>query len=111
MAGNLSQQKPFLAGKKIIVAGAGVAGLAFAIALRKQWSALTSSLGSSVDPITIVVYERDNKELATDREGYSLSIRSEPYCPGMQALSKLELLEPMLRASLTGTKNDSGRFT
>jgi 2-polyprenyl-6-methoxyphenol hydroxylase-like FAD-dependent oxidoreductase len=110
MAGTSSQQNHFLAGKKIIVAGAGIAGLSFAIALRKQWSALMSSLGSSLDPLTIVIYERDPKRPATDAEGYSLSIRSDRYSGGMQALSKLGLLEPMLRASLTGIRNDSGGF-
>jgi 2-polyprenyl-6-methoxyphenol hydroxylase-like FAD-dependent oxidoreductase len=110
MATMSSQQKPFLAGKRIIVAGASIAGLSFAIALRKQWTTLTSHHSPPLDPLTIVIYERDNQKLAADRDGYSLSIRSDPYSGGMQALHKLGLLEPMLRASLTGAKNDSGGF-
>lgn len=110
MAGTCSPQKPFLAGKKIIVAGAGIAGLSFVTALRKQWSTLTFHLGASLDPLTIVMYERDSKPLSTDQEGYSLSIRSDPYSGGMQALHKLGLLESMLRASLTGDEPSNSGF-
>lgn len=110
MAATSSQPNPFLAGKKIIVAGAGIAGLSFTIALRKQWSALISSLGSSLAPLTIIIYEREPKKLTTDPEGYSVSIRSDPYSGGIQALSKLGLLEPMLRVSLTGIQTDNGGF-
>jgi 2-polyprenyl-6-methoxyphenol hydroxylase-like FAD-dependent oxidoreductase len=110
MAGAYPEQKPFLAGKKVIVAGAGIAGLSFVIALRKQWSALKPDSGPSIEPLTVVIYERDTKQLSTDREGHSLSIRSDPYSGGVQALSKLGLLEPMLRASITGTKNDNSGF-
>ena len=110
MASTYSKQRSFLPGKKVIVAGAGIAGLSFAVALRKQWSTLSTNPGASIDPIIIVIYERDSKKLATDRDGYSLSIRSDPYSGGMQALQKLGLLEPMLRASLTGTETSNSGF-
>ncbi|RYC54510.1 hypothetical protein CHU98_g11698 [Xylaria longipes] len=47
----------YLSGKKIVVAGAGVAGLAFAITLRKLWS-------PSVELPVVVIYDRDAKELS-----------------------------------------------
>ncbi|KAI0466269.1 putative monooxygenase [Xylaria cf. heliscus] len=45
----------YLSGKKVVVAGAGVAGLAFAIALRKLWP-------RSIEPPVVVIYDRDPKE-------------------------------------------------
>jgi 2-polyprenyl-6-methoxyphenol hydroxylase-like FAD-dependent oxidoreductase len=110
MAGTDYEQKPFLAGEKILIVGAGIAGLSFAIALRKQWSIFTINPGFPIEPLKIVIYERDNKQAASDREGYSLSIRSDTYSGGMQALRKLGLLEPMLRASLNGTKDHNSGF-
>jgi 2-polyprenyl-6-methoxyphenol hydroxylase-like FAD-dependent oxidoreductase len=110
MAGKVSQQQPFIAGKKIIIAGAGIAGLAFAISLRKQWPASSASPESSNNPPTIIIFERDIKQSAIDREGYSLSIRGDPFSGGMQALHKLGLLEPMLRASLTGVGDKKSGF-
>jgi 2-polyprenyl-6-methoxyphenol hydroxylase-like FAD-dependent oxidoreductase len=108
MASPYPQATPFLAGQKIIIAGAGLAGLSFAIALQKQWSASKTNPGPSPSPPTIVIYERDPAPRSTDREGYSLSIRSDPYSGGMQALRSLGLLEPVLRASLTGHNPPSG---
>lgn len=110
MEANSSPPNHFAAGKKIIVAGAGIAGLSFIVALRKQWCSLTPSHGTSLAPITITVYERDTKEISVEREGYSLSIRSDVYSGGMQALNKLGLLESMLRVSVTGTREERGGF-
>ncbi|KAK9320569.1 hypothetical protein V1517DRAFT_205173 [Lipomyces orientalis] len=94
----------FAAGMRIIVAGAGIAGLSFVIALRKQ--RLTSCTH-----ITVTVYERDPREVSIEREGYSLSIRSDGLSGGMQALNKLGLLDSMPAASYTGSQGNAGGFT
>lgn len=96
----------FLAGKKIIVAGAGMAGLSFTIALRKKWSAQAATLPN----VSITMYERDTKENTIGREGYSVSIRADSYSGGMQALKKLALLEMAVQVSLIGTKDDDRGF-
>src|SRR2546423_391310 len=93
----------FAAGKTIVVAGAGIAGLSFVLALRRKWP-------SSEIPPKIIIYERDAQEGGIEREGYSLSIRSDGASGGMQALQKLGLLESMLRVSITGIQNDRGGF-
>jgi 2-polyprenyl-6-methoxyphenol hydroxylase-like FAD-dependent oxidoreductase len=109
MAASSSTSSHFLAGKKIIVAGAGLGGLSFILALHKQWISTSSSLGFP-SPLIITVYERDKKFAGLSREGYSLSIRSDGLSGGMQALHKLGLLEAMLRVSIAGTKGDQGAF-
>lgn len=96
----------FAAGKRIVVAGAGIAGLAFAVALRKQWAAMPPSL----TPPVITLYERDPKDFGVEREGYSISIRSDGNSAGLQALQKLGLLDTMLSQSITGIQKDPGTF-
>lgn len=96
----------FAAGKKIVVAGAGIAGLAFAAALRKQWAPHPPSL----TPPTIILYERDPKDFGAEREGYSISIRSDGNTAGLQALQKLGLLDTMLSQSITGIQENPGTF-
>lgn len=56
-----------LEGKDIVVAGAGVAGLAFALNLQKQW-------GGNGRPPTVVVYDRDKREVDLRRQGYSQTL-------------------------------------
>ncbi len=41
----------FLSGKKVVVAGAGMAGLSFALALRKRWP-------SNLEPPLVTIYDR-----------------------------------------------------
>jgi 2-polyprenyl-6-methoxyphenol hydroxylase-like FAD-dependent oxidoreductase len=103
MEGETTERTHFAAGKTIVVAGAGIAGLSFAVALRKKWP-------SSETPPKIIIYERDAEEGGVEREGYSLSIRSDGASGGMQALQKLGLLESMLRVSITGIQGDRGGF-
>src|SRR6266699_1055777 len=81
----------FLAPGKIIVAGAGMAGLAFVIALRKQWTS------SSAMP-EVVIYDRDTRKVGVGREGYSLSLSED----GLVALRDLGLLEPTLDRAILG---------
>jgi 2-polyprenyl-6-methoxyphenol hydroxylase-like FAD-dependent oxidoreductase len=93
------QGKHHLSGQTIAIAGAGIAGLSFAIALTKQWSA-------PEPPPTVIIYERDSAEDALGREGYSLSLRSDPP-GGIQALQKLGVLDTMTEASIKNTAASS----
>ncbi|KIW06407.1 uncharacterized protein PV09_02860 [Verruconis gallopava] len=101
----MEQQRHFLSGKTIVVAGAGVAGLSFAIALRKLWNEET--FGPS--PI-LRVFERDTEEVAIGREGFSLSLRSDNGAEGLQTLKKLGILDDMIKVSITGLEH-KGSFT
>lgn len=93
--------KPLIAGKKLLITGAGIAGLAFPLALHKQWPTEFKS-----EFPTITIYERDSLETLIGREGYSISIRGDALAGGMQALHKMGLLDEMLEVSLTGRDDD-----
>lgn len=92
-----------LAGKHIIVAGAGIAGLSFARALERYWP-------GHVPKPRVTLYERREKVVSPDREGYSMSIRSDAMSGGMQALQKLGILDDVLAASITGQHGGAGSF-
>jgi 2-polyprenyl-6-methoxyphenol hydroxylase-like FAD-dependent oxidoreductase len=83
----------FLSGKKIIVAGGGIAGFAFVIALRKLWDV-------SLPPPQITVFERDQREPDPQREGYSLSLNGTDKDGGLVALQDLGLLQETLACSI-----------
>lgn len=87
----------FLADKDIIVIGGGVAGPAFALALRQQWP---ESLAQSRPRIKI--FERDSHEDRVGREGYTLSLRNDGMSGGVQTLDKLGLYEKVVEVSVTG---------
>ncbi|KAL2111772.1 hypothetical protein VUR80DRAFT_9334 [Thermomyces stellatus] len=95
-----SQRSHFLSGKTVIIAGAGMAGLSFAIALRKCWDA-------SLDPPTIRIYERDTREAAEGRQGYSLSLAGYDETGGLYALKQLGLLDEILSHAVSGLDGDS----
>jgi 2-polyprenyl-6-methoxyphenol hydroxylase-like FAD-dependent oxidoreductase len=63
----MSNGPHFLSGRHIVVAGAGIAGLSFVVALRKLWL-------TGVPPPRITIFERDSEHDALGREGYSLSL-------------------------------------
>ncbi|KAH8890034.1 FAD/NAD(P)-binding domain-containing protein [Thozetella sp. PMI_491] len=92
----------FLSGKKIVVAGAGMAGLAFALSLEKLWP-------SNLDPPQITVYERDTKAAAVGREGYSLSLAGFDETGGLAVLRDLGLIDKILQAAILGM-GDTGSF-
>ncbi|KAL1855066.1 3'-5' RNA exonuclease complex component [Paecilomyces lecythidis] len=103
-----SPRKPLIAGKNVIIVGCGIAGLAFPLALRKQWPE------EYIDEFpNVTIYERDCRETHPGREGYSISIRGDNMGSGIQTLHKMGLLERMLQVSITGTsKSESkGKFT
>jgi 2-polyprenyl-6-methoxyphenol hydroxylase-like FAD-dependent oxidoreductase len=89
----------FLAGRTVVVAGAGIAGLSFATALRKQWP-------SNLKPPKITIYERDTKDVAMDREGYSLSLAGHDETGGLVALKDLGLLDQILGHAILGLEGD-----
>jgi protoporphyrinogen oxidase len=60
MEGETTKRTHFVAGKTIVVAGAGISGLSFAIALRQRWP-------SSETPPKIIIYERDAEEGGVER--------------------------------------------
>ncbi|KAI1149781.1 putative monooxygenase [Nemania diffusa] len=97
----------FLSGKKIAVAGAGVAGLSFAIALRKLWP-------PSIEPPVVVIYDRDTRESSVGRQGYSLSLHGTDRESGLYALQQLGLLDEIIDLSVFREQEQSqgtGYFT
>lgn len=101
---NIGRSSNCVSGKKVIISGAGISGLSFAISLRKQWA----SQSPTIPPPLITIYERDSAVPDASRQGYSISIRSDT--GGMQALQKMGLLDTMLAASITGTQEAPGGF-
>lgn len=98
-----SVTKPWVAGKRIIIAGAGMGGLAFARAMDKVWA-------SDFQKPQIIIYERDAKAVPVERNGYSMSIRSDASSGGMQALHKLGLLDDALRNMSTPDEGGAMRL-
>ena len=96
----------FLSNKTLLIAGAGLSGLSFALALRKHLQTLPPS--SLPQPPTLLIYEREPRDLPPGREGYSISIRSDARSGGIQALQKLGLLDRALDASIMGLGNSDG---
>ncbi|PKY07890.1 putative monooxygenase [Aspergillus campestris IBT 28561] len=79
----------FLEGKDIVVAGAGVAGLAFALNLQKQW-------GDNARPPRVVVFDRDKREVDLRRQGYSQTLSGIKEDTGLVVLKQLGLLGKVL---------------
>lgn len=96
----------FLNDKRIIISGAGISGLTFAYSLHKLWPSASSS---SPPPLTL--YERDPCTVPPNREGYSLSLRSDRPTAGIQTLQKMGLLDRMIEVSITGLggKDEEGK--
>ena len=92
----------FLEGKTIIIAGAGIAGSAFVIALRKLWD-------PRLKEPTIILYDRDSPDVTAQREGYTLSLAGYDNSGGLVALKKLGLLEDALEKAVSGL-NNGGAF-
>ncbi|EFY91471.1 FAD binding domain containing protein [Metarhizium acridum CQMa 102] len=99
------QGRHFLAGKTIVVAGAGIAGLAFAIALRKQWK-------HSQNPPTIIIYDGDSPDSDAWRQGqnYTFSISGYSEAGGLVALKKLGIVDTVFSSAVSGI-DGSGSFT
>ncbi|KAK5938272.1 hypothetical protein PMZ80_009242 [Knufia obscura] len=69
---------PLLSSKHIVISGAGIAGLSFALSLHKQWARILESEDSAAaapPPPRITIFERDDKHDREGREGYSVRLR------------------------------------
>ncbi|RMJ27661.1 FAD binding domain-containing protein [Aspergillus sp. HF37] len=95
--------QPAAAGKKIIIVGAGIAGLSLALSIRKQWP-------DGPPPPSLTIYERESNDSMHSREGYSLSIRGDALSGGMQVLQRLDSLERLLALSLSAQNSRPGSF-
>lgn len=98
MSSNAEKGSHRLAGKHIIVAGAGIAGLAFVRGLDRSW---LSEYGPKP---RITVYERDPRALPPERGNYSLGLRSDKASLGMQALQRLGLFDEVFGARTKGSE-------
>lgn len=87
-----NMDKRDLAGKRIIVSGAGLAGMAFARALERSWP-------QEHPKPELVMYERSAKILPADRQGYTMGIKKDF---GLKALDALGLLDIALANSTVG---------
>ncbi|CAF1163553.1 unnamed protein product [Adineta steineri] len=97
---NSNDEQHFLSGKRIVIAGGGIGGITFCIALQQF---LDKEKEKISPPPSIVVYERDTSADAIGREGYSLSLRGDPLSGGMQTLQKLGVLQEMIDESNPGS--------
>ncbi|KAK0758840.1 hypothetical protein N5P37_008324, partial [Trichoderma harzianum] len=88
----------FLAGKNIIIAGAGISGLSFTLAIRQLWPA-------GLEPPHIVIYERDSDAVPPGREGYSLSLAGFDETGGLYAARDLGILDEVLNHATQGLGN------
>ena len=103
MAAGNSDDRHWLAKKHIIVAGGGIAGLAFVRYLDRTWPV-------DIERPRVTMYEKREQKVSPEREGYSMSIRSDPLSGGMQALQKLCLLNETMAASITGQHGGRGKM-
>lgn len=98
----------FLAGKKIVVLGGGIAGLAFVAALACIWQELWGPFPD------IVLYEREARVDESTRHddvcrtGYSLSIRSGASSAGIQTARKMRILDALLAVGITRESREGG---
>ncbi|KAL7941823.1 hypothetical protein V8C42DRAFT_333820 [Trichoderma barbatum] len=88
----------FLSGKKIIVAGAGISGLSFTLAIRQLWPV-------GLKPPHIDIYERDSDAVPPGREGYSISLAGHDETGGLYAARDLGLLDEVLKHATQGLGN------
>jgi 2-polyprenyl-6-methoxyphenol hydroxylase-like FAD-dependent oxidoreductase len=91
------QPAEFLAGKKIVVAGGGFAGLAFVLALDQLWQ------GSTLDCPEVLLYEQYGRDESLQKDPYTLCINGASQDDGLVAIQQLGLLDAVREHS---TLND-----
>ncbi|KAK2591001.1 hypothetical protein QQS21_011314 [Conoideocrella luteorostrata] len=91
----------FLAGKQIVIAGSGFAGLSFAIALHQNWP-------SSRPRPQITIYERQGRHLPLSRQGYSLSLHGFDQNGGLVAARDVGLLDDLMKHAVTKSNGNAG---
>jgi 2-polyprenyl-6-methoxyphenol hydroxylase-like FAD-dependent oxidoreductase len=80
----------------ILVAGAGISGLSFAISLLQYYP-----VDAAAKP-HITILERDSHASRLGREGYTLTLRTDSRSGGVQVLDRLGLYEGIKAASVSG---------
>lgn len=75
-----------------------MAGLSFATALRKLWP-------DAIPPPRVTIFERDTREDAVGRQGYSISLAGHDSTGGLVALRDLGLLDEALKHAILGLEN------
>lgn len=93
-----SKPGQFISGKSIVVAGGGIAGSAFILALNKIWD-------SSLKRPEVTIFERENREASIMQDPYILSINGGNQNEGLVALQQLGLLSD-IRAQSTLNSGD-----
>ncbi|KAF5003069.1 hypothetical protein FDECE_10380 [Fusarium decemcellulare] len=90
-----------LEGKRIVVIGAGIAGLSFVIRLRKQWP-------TNQVPPRIAIYDRQDprEPCRTERPDRSILLTGPAATSGREALQSLGLLEETLQYSFPEETDD-----
>ncbi|KAK3901409.1 hypothetical protein C8A05DRAFT_44931 [Staphylotrichum tortipilum] len=91
----------FLSSRHILISGAGMAGLSFTLALHKLWP-------PHLPPPRVTLLDRDNRQNALGREGYSLSLAGHDDTGGLYALKDLGLLDSALDKAILGAQGDMG---
>lgn len=92
-------ERHFLSGKTIVVAGAGIAGLSFKIAMRKLWP-------SGLPPPRILMYEREPRVTPEGRDGYSISLAGYDETGGLFAARDMGILDQVLQRATPGLDGD-----
>ncbi|KAK6064091.1 hypothetical protein SCUP234_13149 [Seiridium cupressi] len=87
-----------LSGKRIVIAGAGMAGLSFPLALHKHFTTKYPTL----PPPKVTMYDRDTRAASIGRKSCSLSIVDDTADGGLHTLSQLGLLDETLKHALIG---------
>ncbi|PHH85817.1 hypothetical protein CDD83_11134 [Cordyceps sp. RAO-2017] len=100
-----ARPRHFLEGKTIFVAGAGIAGCAWVVALRKLWD-------PALKPPTVVVFDRDpgDASLRRDGENYTISLSGHSEDGGLVTLQKLGLADSVFGCAAAGVGPDAGAF-
>ncbi|KAJ5179962.1 hypothetical protein N7492_003172 [Penicillium capsulatum] len=94
-----AQPGQFLAGKRIVVAGGGFAGLAFVLALDQLWQ------NSTLDRPEVLLYEENNRDDAIQKDPYTLCINGASQNDGLVTIQRLGLLDEV-RAHSTLNSGD-----
>lgn len=81
-----SDSKHFLSGRKVIVAGAGIAGLSFVISLFKDWD-------STIPPPEVVVVDADGRDESINRWPYHIQLNGEDADSPLVGLQSWGLLD------------------